>query len=75
MKNITYKNFVASVHFDVRDQIFVGRLIGVSEIISFHSTLIEELPAAMANAIEDFLLDSLTLAALAPESRAGGTPL
>lgn len=75
MKNITYKNFVASVHFDARDQIFVGRLIGVPEIISFHSALIEELPAAMANAIEDFLLDSLTLTALAPESRADGSPL
>jgi len=33
---MTYKGYTARIKFDMRDNIFVGRVLGVKAIIGFH---------------------------------------
>jgi predicted HicB family RNase H-like nuclease len=57
MNTISHKRYIARVEFDERDNIFVGRVLGLRNIISFHGETVAELRAAMVGAIEDFLAD------------------
>ncbi|WP_442963494.1 type II toxin-antitoxin system HicB family antitoxin [Pseudomonas sp. 3JA] len=60
MNSMTYKGYKARVEFDERDDIFVGRVLGVRDIISFHADSVTELHAEFASAIEDYLADCRT---------------
>ncbi|WP_444436071.1 type II toxin-antitoxin system HicB family antitoxin [Pseudomonas sp. A6] len=57
MNCMTYKGYTARVEFDDRDDIFVGRLLGVRDIISFHADSVAELHTAFHAAVEDYLAD------------------
>ncbi|MBC7214862.1 MAG: type II toxin-antitoxin system HicB family antitoxin [Burkholderiaceae bacterium] len=57
MNTMTYKGYTARIEFDERDNIFVGRVLGLRSIISFHGETVDELRQAMADAIDDFLAD------------------
>ena len=57
MNTLTHKGYTARIEFDDRDNIFVGRVLGLRDIISFHGQTVFELRAAFESAIEDFLLD------------------
>ena len=41
-----YQGYHASVDFDAMDRIFVGRLVGTNDIVSFHADSVEKLTAA-----------------------------
>ena len=36
MNTMTYKGYTARVGYDERDNLFVGRVLGIRNIISFH---------------------------------------
>lgn len=56
MKNtLFYKGFTARVEFDPDDNIFVGRVLGVRDIIGFHGETMTELTTDFHNAIEHYL--------------------
>ena len=57
MNTTHYKGYTARIEFDGRDNIFVGRVLGLRAIISFHGESVAELRAAFEEAIEDFLRD------------------
>lgn len=58
MKNMmTYKGFVAHIEFDERDNIFVGKVIGIDDSITFHAETIKELRSAFRFAINHYLAD------------------
>jgi predicted HicB family RNase H-like nuclease len=57
VNTMNYKGYVARVEFDERDNIFVGRVLGLRAMISFHGETVTELRQAFEGAIEDFLLD------------------
>lgn len=57
MNTMTYKGFTARVEFDERDNIFVGRILGICNIISFHGETVTELRAEFEHAINDYLAD------------------
>lgn len=57
MNTMTHKGYTARVEFDERDGIFVGRVLGLRAIISFHGEAVSELRSAFDAAIEDFLRD------------------
>ena len=57
MNTMHYKGYTARIEFDERDNIFVGRLLGMRAMISFHGETVQELRQAFENAVEDFLLD------------------
>jgi len=57
MNTMTYKGYTARIEFDDRDNIFVGRILGLRAMISFHGQTVTELREAFAAAVDDFLAD------------------
>ncbi len=57
MNTMTYKGYTARVEYDERDNIFVGRILGVRSIISFHGQTVAELRAEFEHAVKDYLAD------------------
>lgn len=57
MNTMTYKGYTARVEFDERDGIFVGRVLGLRTIISFHGETVKELRSAFAGAVDEFVAD------------------
>lgn len=71
MSCIRYKGYVARVEYDERDDIFVGRVLGMRDIISFHASSVPELHQAFNEALEDYLADCAERG-VAPEKPASG---
>jgi predicted HicB family RNase H-like nuclease len=57
MNSMTYKSYLARIEYDERDTIFVGRILGIRNIISFHGETVAELKAEFKRAINDYLAD------------------
>ena len=57
MNTMSYKNYTARIEFDERENIFVGRILGLRSIISFHGESVCELRHEFEVAIDDFLND------------------
>jgi predicted HicB family RNase H-like nuclease len=55
MNTMKHKGYTARIELDERDNIFVGRVLGLHTMISFHGETVKELRAAFVTAIEDFL--------------------
>lgn len=56
MNNVmTYRGYTARVEYDDRDKIFVGRLAGIRDIVSFHGESVAELEAAFHESVDDYL--------------------
>ncbi|HXU30839.1 MAG TPA: type II toxin-antitoxin system HicB family antitoxin [Thermoanaerobaculia bacterium] len=71
MNTMSYKGYTARVEFDERDGVFVGRILGIRNIISFHGETVAELKAELAIAIDDYLADCEEQG-LKPEKPASG---
>lgn len=71
MNTMTHKGYTARIEFDERDSIFVGRVLGLHAIISFHGETVAELRSAFDASIEDFLRDCKEQG-LRPEKPASG---
>lgn len=57
MNTMNHKGYTARVEFDERDSIFVGRVLGLHTMISFHGETVAELRSEFETAIEEFLRD------------------
>jgi len=57
MSVMTFKGYTARVEYDERDQLFVGRILGVDGDISFHATTATELQTAFERAVDDYLAE------------------
>ena len=56
MKNsMTYKGYTARIEFDDRDNIFVGRVLGIADVISFHGTTVAALRTDFRHAMDFYL--------------------
>ncbi|MHB8147092.1 MAG: type II toxin-antitoxin system HicB family antitoxin [Vulcanimicrobiaceae bacterium] len=71
MSTMTYKNYTARIEFDERDNIFVGRILGIRDIISFHGDSVGDLRAAFEHAVDDYLADCAKQG-VSPEKPASG---
>ena len=58
VSTMQYKGYTARIEHDERDNIFVGRVIGIRTVISFHAETAAELRQNFEAAIDDFLNDS-----------------
>ena len=52
---MTYKGYTARVEFDPGDNIFVGRVLGVRDIIGFHGETVAKLTADFHAAINHYI--------------------
>ncbi len=57
MNTMSHKGYTARVEYDERDNILVGRLLGIRSIISFHAHTVAELRDEFVKAVEDYLAD------------------
>ncbi|MGE6743387.1 type II toxin-antitoxin system HicB family antitoxin [Allorhizobium pseudoryzae] len=55
MNAITYKGYAARIEFDGEDEIFVGRIAGIPDVIGFHADTVSGLKEAFHEAVDDYL--------------------
>lgn len=71
MSSMNYKGYSARVEYDPRDDIFVGRVLGIRDIISFHASSVSALHEEFRLALEDYLADCAEQG-VTPEKPASG---
>ena len=52
---MSYKGYSARIDYDDEDGIFVGRIAGIRDGVSFHADSVAELREAFHEAVEDYL--------------------
>ena len=57
---VTYKGYTARIEYDPRDNIFVGRILGIADNITFHGDTVDRLNADFHAAINHYLADCKT---------------
>lgn len=57
MNTMTHGGYTARIEFDERDNLFVGRILGLRSIISFHGETVAQLRREFAAAVKDYLRD------------------
>ena len=55
MNAISYKGYAAYIEFDAEDRIFVGRLAGITDIVVFHGSTVDELEIAFHEIVEHYI--------------------
>jgi predicted HicB family RNase H-like nuclease len=71
---MTHRNYIARVDFDDRDNILVGRILGIRSIISFHGETIAELRSEFQKSVDDYVAECKE-AGISPEKPASGKML
>jgi predicted HicB family RNase H-like nuclease len=56
MIHMTYRGYSARMDFDAEDQIMVGRVIDIDDIITFHGHSVAEFEAACNAAVDSYIL-------------------
>jgi predicted HicB family RNase H-like nuclease len=54
---MTYKGYAARIEYDARDELFVGRVLGIEDRITFHGATVARLRRDFRAAIEHYLAD------------------
>ncbi|MBV6287190.1 type II toxin-antitoxin system HicB family antitoxin [Pseudomonas aegrilactucae] len=55
MNVMTYKGYAARIEYSDEDQLLVGHVAGIRDVIGFHGESVPELRAAFEEAVEDYL--------------------
>lgn len=55
MNTMSYKGYSARIEFDEEDEIFVGRIAGIADVVGFHAESVAELKAAFHEAVDDYV--------------------
>ena len=56
MKNeLTYKGFTAKIEFSADDNVFVGRLVGIDDIVMFDAETVEGLKDSMRESVDFYI--------------------
>lgn len=71
MNTMSHKGYTARVEYDERDNIFVGRILGIRSIISFHGETVKQLRSEFERAIKEYLTDCRK-EGITPEKPASG---
>lgn len=71
MNTMSHNGYRARVEFDERDNIFIGRILGLRSIISFHGQTVARLRSEFEAAVKDYLADCKEQG-VSPEKPASG---
>lgn len=71
MNTLSHRGYSAKVAYDERDDLFVGRVLGVRSIISFHGQTVAELRSEFNRAVDDYIAECADKG-VAPEKPASG---
>lgn len=71
MNTMSYRGYTARIEYDERDNILIGRVLGIRSIISFHGETVTKLRKLFEAAIKDYLADCESKG-VSPEKPASG---
>ncbi|MDR2093152.1 MAG: type II toxin-antitoxin system HicB family antitoxin [Azoarcus sp.] len=71
VNSMTYRGYTARVEYDDRDGIFIGRVLGLRDTISFHAETVEDLRREFKVSVDDYLALCATNG-LSPDKPASG---
>jgi predicted HicB family RNase H-like nuclease len=55
MSAMTFKGYTARISYDRDDEIFIGRIAGIADLVGFHDDTAENLKASFQEAVEDYI--------------------
>ncbi len=55
MSAMTYKGYQARIEYDDEDGIFVGRIVGITDVVGFHGESVDELREAFHQSVDDYV--------------------
>lgn len=55
MNAMSYKGYSARIEYDPEDEIFVGHLAGINDIVGFHADTVADLKQAFREAVDDYV--------------------
>jgi predicted HicB family RNase H-like nuclease len=55
MKAMVYKGYAARIEFDAEDEIFTGRIAGITDVVGFHADTVADLKDAFHSAVDDYI--------------------
>lgn len=55
MSAMNYKGYSARIEYDDADEIFFGRIVGITDGVSFHADTVKDLKAAFHEAVNDYI--------------------
>ena len=56
MISMTYKEYIAHIVYSEEDGCFIGDLVGIRDIVSFHGDTLKEIRIAFEESVDDYLL-------------------
>lgn len=71
MNAMTYKGYTARIEFDDRNELFVGHLLGIRDLVGFHADNVPELRSAFEESVDDYL-ETCAKIGKSPEKPASG---
>ena len=71
MNTMSHKGYTARIEFDERDNIFVGRILGIRTIVGFHGETVAQLRSEFEISVDDYLGDCKE-SGIKPEKPASG---
>ena len=54
---LQYKDFIGSVNFSANDQIYYGKIEGISDLVTFEGNSVQTLTLDFHQVVEDYILD------------------
>ena len=54
MNSLLYKGYTARIDFSDEDDCFIGRIIGIKDVIGFHGDTVKELKNSFYEAVDDY---------------------
>lgn len=55
MSAMTYNGYAARIDYDADDEIFVGHLAGINDVVGFHADTVSDLKEAFHEAVDDYV--------------------
>ena len=71
MNALRYKGYMARIEFDADDELFVGHIAAINDIVGFHADTVEALKTAFHEAVDDYL-DACRASGKSPEKPYSG---
>jgi predicted HicB family RNase H-like nuclease len=71
VNTMSHQGYTARIEYDERDNIFVGRILGVRAIIGFHGQTVNALRKEFEHAVDDYIAEC-TEKGMTPEKPASG---
>ncbi|HXB41607.1 MAG TPA: type II toxin-antitoxin system HicB family antitoxin [Bacteroidia bacterium] len=55
MDSMTYKGYIATVHYSDEDRVFFGKIHGINDLVTFEGNTAKSLSTEFHNAVDDYL--------------------